>query len=265
VVVEFEQNARIGYCGIPQGFVLYSTDQLFLNDGVYCGVSGYTSTKCNVAAFGSTTLGVSASADDLHTPNVFFRNNATIREGLWTNNITSQTNPTYTQKGPFDLTLYSTTVNLNKIAWTTSTFIQSSTPTILAPGRYGDVTVQGNATLVLGPGRYRFDALYIESGTILQLNPGSGTIEIYTNDFSFRGTVTNPDPSRVLVGILGSGSYTIDTQFRGSIWAPNGSMSLGQSHTNDFVGSFWAKELTIHQRSNVLYVPFIHNQECSND
>lgn len=113
----------------------------------------------------------------------------------------------------------------------------------LAPGSYGGLGFSSFADLYLGPGNYYFSSLAFNGLTSLHLVnlTGSNSIHIYsTGDISgslFFPTVngqsfTAADPalaSNVLLETLGN--YSLDSDMYGTIFAPNGSITLGNFRT----------------------------------
>jgi cytoskeletal protein CcmA (bactofilin family) len=109
----------------------------------------------------------------------------------------------------------------------------------LAPGSYGGLGFTGFSDLYLGPGNYYFSSLAFNGLTSLHFVnlTGSNKIHLFsTGDISgtlFFPTVngtgfSSADPalaSNVIVETLGN--YTLDSDMYGSIFAPNGSITLG--------------------------------------
>lgn len=47
-----------------------------------------------------------------------------------------------------------------------------------------------------------------------------------------------------------------ETNWYGTIIAPNAKIVLGQSHEKDLYGQFYANEIVVHQYANIKVVPF---------
>ena len=113
----------------------------------------------------------------------------------------------------------------------------------LAPGSYGSLGFPSFADLYIGPGNYYFKDLAFNGKTSLHLVNigGANKVHIYsTGDIS--GTLFFPtinglgfdqaDPrlgANVLLETLGN--YTLDSSMDGTIFAPNGSITLGSFDT----------------------------------
>ena len=59
----------------------------------------------------------------------------------------------------------------------------------------------------------------------------------------------------------GSDEVFFDTNWHGTIIAPNAKIVLGQTHNKFLYGQFFADEIVVHQFSNIVYVPFDFNQQ----
>ena len=120
-----------------------------------------------------------------------------------------------------------------------------------APGRLGNVTVNGSASLKLSSGTYYVDSLTFESQSKLIVDQSAGPVTVYTRGgFTFRGAeqVVPTGPADLLVVALGSTALFVETSFTGSVVAPSASLTLGATG-GSFVGSFMAHDLVV--RSNV--------------
>ena len=58
----------------------------------------------------------------------------------------------------------------------------------------------------------------------------------------------------------GSNDVFFETNWYGTIIAPNAKIVLGQSHEKDLYGQFYANEIVVHQYANIKVVPFIPEQ-----
>jgi hypothetical protein len=118
-----------------------------------------------------------------------------------------------------------------------------SAATPLPPGSYGDLGFTSFADLYLGPGNYYFNSLAFNGLTSLHfvnLTPTSH-INIYsTGDISgslFFPTVNGVDFSQVDPSLAANvsletlGNYSLDSSMFGSIFAPNGSVTLTNFET----------------------------------
>jgi hypothetical protein len=117
----------------------------------------------------------------------------------------------------------------------------------LAPGVYGDVHLQGNATLTNGT--YTFCSLNV-NGMTLTTAPGT-VAQIVSRLQAGNGAVIGPACSATFyiknqnVGVDGpnfnNSALARNSTITGHFWAPNGSINLG--HSTNLYGNFWSKEL----------------------
>jgi RHS repeat-associated protein len=98
----------------------------------------------------------------------------------------------------------------------------------LLPGSYGDYRVSGNGILMLRQGTYRFKSLITEADGRLQLNPGTGNIEVFTSMSLAMGDRTQMNftggdaPEKVKFHSQQSTTLVLgtDIQFKGTVVAP---------------------------------------------
>ena len=64
---------------------------------------------------------------------------------------------------------------------------------------------------------------------------------------------------RVMVYYYGTNRVFIQTDFAGTIVAPNAEVIVGQSGKN-FYGAIYAKSITVHQNTRITWVPFVQSQ-----
>jgi hypothetical protein len=143
-------------------------------------------------------------------------------------------------------------------AGSTSVTVVSGATVTLAPGTYGDVTVQNNGTLNLGDGVYTVQNL--RGGKHVRINTAPQTVvriagEFATNNDSYVGPAGT---AQFLVRSDGvkSNDHSIgfgrNTEAHGQFFAPNGIMGLG--HTTDLYGRFIAKKIGSDFSVNVTLV-----------
>ncbi len=115
------------------------------------------------------------------------------------------------------------------------------------PGRLGNVSVKGNATLRLTSGTYYIDALTFESQSTLLLDQANGPTLIYARQgFTFRGsdrTLTGAEPD-LLVVATGSADVFVETAFTGSVVAPTARLTIG-GNAGTFVGSYHGRDVVV--------------------
>jgi len=165
---------------------------------------------------------------------------------------------------PYDLVLdntYDLTAN-NKQTYISNftgnvTFLPSTTES------FGKINVRGGRTLTLkGGGTYIFNELVMESNSRLSIEDNATTpAYVYVKKLTHRGETINSHPDKLILTITGSSYTYIDREFKGTVVAPDVNLVLGQSSdkdsnpritgTADFVGSFLANRIEVHQGTSV--------------
>lgn len=86
------------------------------------------------------------------------------------------------------------------------------------------------------------------------------------NDFQWNGTIETNDmisaAQRIMVYYYGTNKVFIQSDFAGTIVAPNAEVVVGQSGKN-FYGAIYAKSIVIHQNTRITWVPFVSQQNNS--
>lgn len=86
------------------------------------------------------------------------------------------------------------------------------------------------------------------------------------NDFQWNGTIETNDmisaAQRIMVYYYGTNRVFIQSDFAGTIVAPNAEVVVGQSGKN-FYGAIYAKSIVIHQNTRITWVPFVLQQNNS--
>ena len=90
----------------------------------------------------------------------------------------------------------------------------------------------------------------------------NGIVEIYTEEFNFSGNQKGGTPNKLFLGITGQTDVFVNTDFYGSIWAPNAEITLGQYNNKTYTGTYFSKNLIIHQDSKIKYIPFSKTGDC---
>lgn len=103
-----------------------------------------------------------------------------------------------------------------------------------APGRYNDLQVSAGGRVVLSSGAYYFnDVSKFVAGAVLTVNDAAGPVRVFVGKpFNFLGSVERPEndgPSNLLIGVLGTGSLQLSSQFAGTFWAPKATINVASS------------------------------------
>lgn len=263
-IVEIPLNAiPLKSCTIPVGYAAFGIQSLSFNDRVSCSEKEESAKQCVVGSLESAVLGVNGRVDVLRTKgNALLRNNSTVYSGVWAKQIDAQDGANFTLKGNNAAFSYDAAMEIPPNGNASSTFVESSNVESCEPGFYGNVVVRsGGALQISNDGVYVFKSLRFETGSTLKIKT-SGVVEIYTDDFYYSGTQSGALAKNLLVGVLGNSDVFVNTDFSGSIWAPQAKLILGQYNKKTFAGSYLAKNLSFHQDSKVQYVPFSRSGAC---
>ena len=83
------------------------------------------------------------------------------------------------------------------------------------------------------------------------------------NDFQWNGTIVTNDmisaAKHIKIVYYGSDRVYIQTDFAGTIIAPNAEVVVGQSGKN-FYGAIYAKSIVVHQNTKITWVPFVETK-----
>lgn len=122
---------------------------------------------------------------------------------------------------------------------------------VLPPGGYRQANIKPRATLSLSAGTYVFDTLTIEPQANLAIDDSAGPVMVYVNSqLTFRGavldaTVSPDDKLDLLVVARGSSQSTIGAPFKGTVFAPSGSLHLNPLHGAAHFGAFFGKSVSV--------------------
>jgi hypothetical protein len=215
------------------------------------------------AGSGTTTVGANANVGAISAiGGVFLRSNSTVTGDVNSGGtLTEQTGVSI--KGTTNQTTTLSPVDVVSwgVVWPAvsggNLDIQPGQPVTEAPGRFGNVSVKGGATLKLTSGIYYLDSLTMESQSTLSLDQAAGPTTVYTRQgVTFRGanrTVSGAAPDLLLVAI-GPNDVIVETSFTGTIVAPAARMTLGGGG-GTFTGSYYAHDLVVRADVKILQRP----------
>lgn len=105
-------------------------------------------------------------------------------------------------------------------------------------------------------------SLKFQNGATLYA-PNESAIFHIGNDFQWNGTVETDDmisaAQHIMVYYYGTNRVFVQTDFAGTIIAPNAEVVVGQSGKN-FYGAIFAKSIVVHQNTKITWVPFVSMQ-----
>ena len=110
-------------------------------------------------------------------------------------------------------------------------------------------------------GEFGFASLKFQKDARLQA-PTESVILYIGNDFQWNGTIVADDmvsaAQHLMIYYYGSNRVYIQTNFAGTIIAPNAEVVIGQSG-KEFYGAIFAKSIVVHQNTKITWVPFVSN------
>jgi hypothetical protein len=117
----------------------------------------------------------------------------------------------------------------------------------LAPGAYGDTSIQSRATLKLSSGTYYLASIDLEPQARIVLDQTAGPVVLVVkNSIIERGQFVSPSgaPASVLLFYSGTNAARLETAFQGTVIAPNAFLGLAASGVT-YAGSFFAKDVEV--------------------
>ncbi|MFA6870571.1 MAG: hypothetical protein WCQ63_06300 [Methanomethylophilus sp.] len=264
-------------------FTLYALNKLNINDGVICYNSATQSDeKCNVGSESSQYAYSSNIGSLAEVGDVYSRGGVQLRSRSSVNKVAIYNNYNNALLSVQKTGIYNILSYRSPMAWTNYTNahetldnyyvdkcrdvnVTSSNSYFVGTGDcIRNLKVESNASVTFGPGQSYIGNLQLDAGSKYEMYaPGSRTIVHVKNYFSWRAKIKNSenDPKNLARGfkliLHGSDRYYIDTKWYGSIYAPNGDVVLAQTQeSKTFYGSVIARNLTVHQYSEIFSVPF---------
>lgn len=104
-----------------------------------------------------------------------------------------------------------------------------------------------------------FFVIFFQNGAKMYA-PTESVVFLVGNDFQWNGTIETNDmisaAQRIMVYYYGTNRVFVQSDFAGTIVAPNAEVVVGQSGKN-FYGAIYAKSIVIHQNTKITWVPFV--------
>ena len=124
-----------------------------------------------------------------------------------------------------------------------------------------DFNFNSGSSLILNvPGEFYAGALKFQKDSKLIPQTNGSVIFYVGNDFQWNGTIVADDmvsaAHHFMIYYYGTNPVYIQTEFAGTIVAPNAKVIVGQVGKN-FYGAIYAKSIEVHQDTKVIWVPFL--------
>ena len=125
-----------------------------------------------------------------------------------------------------------------------------------------DFNFNSGSSLILNvPSEFYAGALKFQRDSKLIPQTNGSVIFYVGNDFQWNGTIVTNDmisaAQHFMICYYGTNPVYIQTEFAGTIVAPNAKVIVGQVGKN-FYGAIYAKSIVVHQDTKVTWVPFLH-------
>jgi hypothetical protein len=266
---------------------LLAREKLSINDRSYC--KKFDGTYCPIASYGTdfngsygVNIGVDASVGNVYSAkSVVLRDRATVHGKLETaGSVVSQSS------------MVNITGAIIENSTNARTYKALYAPVLDNKTSNLDFTIQSNHTY--NPGEIAFSDVFgfgannvsfsfnsgselvfnqmgnLQAGSLIfqkgaKLNaPTGGSVTFHIGkNFQWNGTIVAGDmvaaAQHIMVIYYGSNTVFVQTNFAGTIIAPNAEVVIGQSG-KEFYGAIFAKSIVVHQETKVTWVPFVNVQ-----
>jgi hypothetical protein len=129
--------------------------------------------------------------------------------------------------------------------------VPANTTSTIAPGSYGNVSVNAGAALHLGAGTYFLKGLSTELQSQVVLDGGPVFLYIVAAPDLRGAIVPGAQQRHLLMGVIGSGTVLLESSFIGTIVAPNAVLRFAPSSPATYTGSFFAKDIDVEPAATI--------------
>lgn len=273
----YNSNDSLKRNELPKYIALYAKKGLQVNDGVSCQAdSGY----CVYASEGTDSdygiiMGARSSAAYLHARNnVFIRSNPnnTFLVNFYGSDSLGTIRPDgkVTFERHFAPNQWPWALNIEIPLYDTGDSVlivrQGDSCVLNGNDHFKRLKVESGGAIHLPVGNVYVGNLQLEAGSHVRfVNQSQNTVlyvkdsVIWKSDFGYvtgRGFTYDFPAQNFKFIYSGSKCVFFETNWYGTIIAPNAKIVLGQSHEKDLYGQFYANEIVVHQYANIKVVPF---------
>jgi Cys-rich repeat protein len=136
----------------------------------------------------------------------------------------------------------------------------------LAPGAYGNLTINSRSTVSLKSGTYYFTSFSTEPQAKINLDETAGPVIIYvTGSLTAKGdwVPSGGTGTNLLIAVLGTGIADFQTAIVGTVVAPNGTVNLERPSNNaSHKGAVFAKNIEVFSDTKLLFASVNWNFLC---
>lgn len=155
--------------------------------------------------------------------------------------------------------VYSSVVNAGESVYYDDLFDAKASSTVYMFNSNSELIVNESGTRLVG-------GISFQSGSRINMTD-KGNIELHVGErFQWNGAIVDNDvvhaAQNIVVYYYGTETAYIQTNFAGTIIAPNAKVVVGQSG-KEFYGSIQAKEIVVHQNTKFTWVPYVAPEKKS--
>lgn len=143
-------------------------------------------------------------------------------------------------------------------AGTEAVFVGPNETMPLAPGQYGVVRVHPQGRLVLSSGKYVFAELDLHAMSHLDIQNSAGEVEVVVLGSTRLQSMFNYSSGLVsgfTLAYLGTGTVYLESQFKGTLLVPNGTINVRALDKLRHEGEFFARDIKTEGGAKILHVP----------
>ena len=272
-------------CSLDYNLAMLATELVQMNDRAYC--VDLQGNYCPVASYDSegdnpygVVLGVQAKVGNVYSAkSVFMRDYSVVYGNVETGGIIERQSPTpliygiatekTDQKKLYDVIYAPVLENavLNDVDFTTTNYRVFNTNETAIASRdlamgstnTGFIFNSYSQLIVDGTQRRQTSSLQFQSGA--KLNILSGSLELHVGkNFQWNGEIVAESmikaAQNIIVYYYGTETVYVQTNFAGTIIAPNAEVVVGQAYGKRYYGTIFAKRIVLHQNTIFTWVPY---------
>lgn len=272
-------------CSVDYNLAMLATDLVQLNDRAYC--VDLQGNYCPIASYDSDgdspygiVLGVQAKVGNIYSAkSVFLRDRSLVFGNVETGGIVEKQSSMVGVSGIVSENanqekLYSViyapvleNVSSDNVNFTTENYRAFNTNETAIASRdlgvgaantgfvfnsYSQLIVDGNLRKQIG-------SLQFQAGA--KLNVLSGSLEMHVgNNFQWNGEIVAESmikaAQNIIIYYYGTETVYVQTNFAGTIVAPNAEVVIGQAYGKKYYGAIFAKRIVVHQNTIFTWVPY---------
>ena len=272
-------------CSVDYNLAMLATELVQLNDRAYC--VDLQGNYCPVASYGSdgntpygVVLGVQAKVGNIYSArSVFLRDRSLVFGNIETDGIVERQSQTVGISGMVSENadqekLYGViyapvleNVSLDNVDFTTKNYRAFNTNETaiasrdLGVGAANTSFIFNSYSQLIVDGNQRKQASGVQFQAGAKLNVLSGSLEMHVGkNFQWNGEIIAENmikaAQNIIVYYYGTETVYVQTNFAGTIVAPNAEIVVGQAYGKRYYGAIFAKRIVVHQNTEFTWVPY---------